>query len=78
MSPDDRIVRLLSEWLARHLDNEQLLTALQETDLTGLDPEAREAVEELVAELPQRGRLERGGLEVLVRETIELLALGGC
>ena len=55
--PDDRLINVLSHWLARHVDDEEL----------------RE-VDELREEL---GRGEGSGkLEMVVRETLEALALG--
>jgi hypothetical protein len=77
VSPEDRIVNLLSRWLAGHLDNDELRREIVQVGIDELDAARRDAMEELLAELeraPPRER--RGGLEVLVRETIEELALG--
>jgi hypothetical protein len=76
MSPEDRIVTLLSRWLARHLDNEELLWKLQAAGRDGLSPAQIEAVDELLGELAGSGRTGRGTLEPLVREAMEALALG--
>jgi hypothetical protein len=74
MSPENRIVNLLSHWLARHVDDDELRRELAEVDVSALGPEAREAVDELRVELE---RANGGGeLERLVRETLETLALG--
>jgi hypothetical protein len=51
--PDDELVNLLSQWLARHVDDDELRAGL--TAVEGRD---------------------RGKLEMVVRETLESLALG--
>lgn len=76
MSPEDRIVTLLSRWLARHLDNVRLREEIVAAGRDGLSPEQAEAVDELLAELGHAQPKERGGVEVAVRETLEALALG--
>jgi hypothetical protein len=76
MSPEDRIVTLLSRWLARHLDNEQLRAEVEAAGREGLSVEQAQAVEELLAELAASARTARGALEPRVRETMEALALG--
>ena len=73
---DDRIVTLLSRWLARHLDDEELRHGVSEIGTSDLSAEQAEAVDELLAELEQRTG-SRGDREMLVRETLEALALGG-
>ena len=73
-SPDD-LVTLLSQWLARHVDDRDLLRGLEDADAAGLDPEQADAVEELKEEL--RAPSGRGELEMVARETLESLALGG-
>jgi hypothetical protein len=75
MSPEDRIVTLLSRWLARHLDNARLREEIEATGREGLSAEQAEAVDELLAELAGAGRSDRGTLEPIVRETMEVLAL---
>lgn len=73
--PDDRLVTLISQWLARHVRDEELRSGIAEIGTVGLEPEQREAVEELLVELDRpRGR---GSLERVARETLEALALGG-
>lgn len=75
-SPDDQMVTLLSEWLARHIDNAQLLRRLEAVGLDGLAPGQTEAVEELLGELRNAAPTDRGHLEMVLRETFEALALG--
>jgi hypothetical protein len=74
MTPDD-LVNLLSQWLARHVDDDALkrglLEAQQQDDLSAVEAEA---VAELLAEL-EAGE-SRGELERVARETLEALALG--
>jgi hypothetical protein len=73
---DDRLVTLLSRWLARHVDDEELRRGVTEIGTADLSPEQAEAVHELVAELehPAATPADR---EMVVRETLEALALGG-
>lgn len=73
-SPEDRIVNLLSHWLARHVGDDELKRALVSTDTSMLGPGERAAVEELRTELAEHG--SGGDLEMVVRETLEALALG--
>ncbi|HEY7693011.1 MAG TPA: hypothetical protein VH816_11780 [Gaiellaceae bacterium] len=75
-SPEDRIVGLLSRWLARHLDNTELREGIAAAGRHGLSPDQADAVDELVAELGRAGPTERGDVEMVVRETLEALALG--
>ena len=76
MSPEDRLVGLLSRWLARHIGNAGLRAGIDAAGRAGLSPEQEEAVDELVAELERAGPAERGDVEMVVRETLEALALG--
>jgi hypothetical protein len=71
---DDRIVSVLSHWLARHVGDEELRRALEEADPLRLSPAQVEAVDELLAELRRDG--DRGEVERAVRETLEAVALG--
>ena len=73
--PDDQLVSAISRWLARHTSDAELRERIGEVGLDGLDPGQRAAVEELAAELALGNG--RGGLEMLARETLESLALGG-
>jgi hypothetical protein len=74
MSPD-ALVNLLSHWLARHVDDQDLRAGLVEAEGRGeLTGDQAEAVSELLAEL-DAGE-SRGELERVARETLEALALG--
>jgi hypothetical protein len=70
-SPNDRIVALLSRWLARHIGDDELLRQLTGLGTDGLSPGDAEAVGELTADL--RAGRRHGELEVAVRETLEAL-----
>jgi hypothetical protein len=74
--PEDEVVSALSHWLAFHLGNEDLRARLRSIDTSGLEPGQGEAVDELLAELESAPEGERGELEMLVRETLEAVALG--
>jgi hypothetical protein len=76
MSPEDRLVGLLSRWLARHIGNAELRAEIEAAGRDGLSTEQDEALDELVAELERAGPTERGDVEMVVRETLEALALG--
>ncbi len=69
----DRIVSLLSHWLARHVDDDELRGQIDEIGAAGLTDDQREAVAELREALQGD---HAGELEVAVRETLETLALG--
>jgi hypothetical protein len=73
-NPEDRLVTALSHWLARHADDEELRRVVEAVDLSGLGRDASEAVRELREELADPNR--RGDLEMVVRETLEAVALG--
>jgi len=74
--PDDEIVSLLSHWLAFHVGNGELRAGLRAVDTDDLSPDQAAAVEELLAELEHAPEGKRGELEMLVRETLEAVALG--
>jgi hypothetical protein len=79
MSPDrqdDAVVQLCSRWLARHIGNAELAAALADAETTQLQPGQAEAVEELRDALVEAGDARTPTLEVILRETIEALALG--
>ena len=76
LRPDDEIDRALSHWLAFHLGNAELRARLEAIGADGLSAEQAEAVEELRAELRTAPEGTRGSLEMLVRETLEAVALG--
>ena len=67
---------MLSHWLTRQLGNDELLQGVEEVGTDALAPGQAEAVTELVEELRSAAPGERGGLEMVVRETLEALADG--
>ena len=73
-SPENHLVNVLSHWLARHVDNAELLRELEAADTSTLSPTQAEAVQELREELVSTNG--RGDLEMVVRETLEAIALG--
>jgi hypothetical protein len=73
---DDEIVALLSEWLAVQVSNDELRRRLLLVDTDSLGAEQVDLVDELLAELGRPGVVHRGDLEMLVRETLETVALG--
>jgi hypothetical protein len=73
--PDDRIVTLISRWLARHASDDDLRRGLEQVGAGELDPDQAEALGELLKEL--RGPASRGEAERVARETLEAIALGG-
>jgi len=73
---DDQLVTHLSHWLTRQLGNDELRRKVQEIGTDELAPGARDAVNELLAQLATAVPGERGQLEVLVRETVETLVYG--
>jgi hypothetical protein len=74
--PEDEVVTALSYWLAFHLGNRDLRLRLREIDTAALDPDRAEAVAELQQALEHAPEGERGELEMLVRETLEAVAIG--
>ena len=70
---DDRLVTLISRWLARHLSNEELRAGLEEADPAELSREQVEALDELRAALDEHPRRARDGRA----RDAEALALGG-
>jgi hypothetical protein len=73
-SPENQLVNVLSHWLARHVDNVELLRELEAVDTSALSPTQAEAVQELRVEVVSTNG--RGDLEMVVRETLEAVALG--
>jgi hypothetical protein len=69
---DDQIVTLLSQWLAGHVGDEELKRGVGSIGTDELSAGQAEAVRELLAELGS----DQGQNEMLVRETLEALALG--
>ena len=72
---DDRLVNVISRWLARHLPDEELRRELDRVEPGALEPGQVEALDELRSELGEDR--ERAELEMVARETLEALALGG-
>jgi hypothetical protein len=73
-SPENHLVNVLSHWLARHVDNAELLRELEAVDTSAFSPAQIEAVKELRQEVVSTNG--RGDLEMVVRETLEAVALG--
>jgi hypothetical protein len=73
---EDRLIAVISKWLGRHMGNQELRRQITESGTEGLSPSQAEAVEELAAELAQVAPGERGHVEMVARETVEVLALG--
>jgi len=73
---DDEIVALLSHWLMGSLGNDELRKRVEEIGPDELAPGQRTAVSELLDALGNAFPGDRGGLEMVVRETIEALAYG--
>jgi hypothetical protein len=69
---DDQIVTVLSQWLARHVDDDELRSRVEAIGTDELSAQQAAAVEELLEELGE----DPGQNEMLVRETLEALALG--
>ena len=69
---DDQIVTVLSQWLARHVSDAELRRRVEAIGTEELSATQAEAVDELLGELGA----DRGQDEMLVRETLEALALG--
>lgn len=72
---DDRIVNTISRWLARHITDQELRAELGAIDSGELGPDQAEAVSELQHEL--EAGAGRASLEMIARETVEAVALGG-
>jgi hypothetical protein len=73
---EDRLIAVISKWLGRHLGNDELRRRIRESGTDGLTPGQVEAVEELAAELGRVEPGQRGHVEMVARETVEVLALG--
>jgi hypothetical protein len=72
---DDRLVTVISGWLAGHVSEGELRRELVAARAAELAPDQAEALDELRAELAKQSR--RGELQMVARETLEALALGG-
>jgi hypothetical protein len=73
---EDRLVTVISRWLARHVDDDELRGQIAAIGTEDLEPEQATAVGELATELERRGA-SRADLEMVARETLEAVALGG-
>jgi hypothetical protein len=72
---DDRLVTVISGWLAGHVSEQELRLELGRVRRAELERDQVEALDELRAELTKTDR--RTELEMVARETLEALALGG-
>ena len=72
---DDRIVTAISRWLARHIGDGELRSELDRVGTADLAPDQAEVVEELRNELDAASG--RAAVEMVARETLEAVALGG-
>jgi hypothetical protein len=72
---DDRLVTVISGWLAGHVSEGELRRELETARRADLAPDQLEAVDELREELANES--SRGELQMVARETLEALALGG-
>jgi hypothetical protein len=71
---DDRLVTVISGWLAGHVSDQELRLELARVRRSELTRDQVEALDELHAELAENER--RAELEMVARETLEALALG--
>jgi hypothetical protein len=71
---DDRLVTVISGWLAGHVSDQELRLELAHVRRSELTRDQVEALDELHAELAKNER--RAELEMVARETLEALALG--
>jgi hypothetical protein len=71
----DRLVNVLSQWLAGHVSDDELRSFIDGQPLEELSGDGRELVDELREELDDEAA-SPGDVEMLVRETLEALALG--
>jgi hypothetical protein len=72
----DRIVNLISTWLAGRITDEELEREIERVGADGLAPDQAEAVAELREELDRGEPAKRADLERVARETLEAVALG--
>ena len=70
--PADALVTAISEWLAGHSSDDRLEEELSSVDPQALDPEQREAVEELLEGLRDEGA-RRAEVNMVARETLQAL-----
>lgn len=72
---DDRLVTVISGWLAGHVTEAELRRELEGVRAAELAPDQAEALEDLRAELEHES--PHGELQMVARETLEAVALGG-
>jgi hypothetical protein len=75
-SVEDRLIAGISKWLGRHIGNDELHRQISASGTEGLTPGQVEAIEELAGELEGLEPGQRGHVEMVARETVEVLALG--
>ena len=73
---EDRLIAVISKWLGRHIGNEELRRQITDSGTDGLSPGQIEAIHELAQELDRVAPGQRGHVEMVARETVEVLALG--
>jgi hypothetical protein len=73
---EDRLIAVISKWLGRHMGNDELRRQISTNGIEGLTPGQIEAIEELAGELEGLEPGQRGHVEMVARETVEVLALG--
>jgi hypothetical protein len=73
---EDRLIAVISKWLGRHMGNDELRRQIAKRGSEGLTPAQAQAVGELAQELQRVEPGERGHVEMIARETVEVLALG--
>lgn len=71
-APADRIVNVLSHWLAGHVPAERVRDEVERVGTDELTPGQAEAVDELLGEL-RDPHGHRGELNMIARETIQAL-----
>jgi hypothetical protein len=71
----DRLVSVLSHWLAGHVRDDELRAEVEQVGTDELAAEQAEAVDELLTELRDPNS-HPGELNMVVRETIQALAFG--
>jgi hypothetical protein len=72
---DDRLVTVISAWLAGHVSNGEMRAEVDRGRRAELEDAQVEALDELRVQLAETDR--RAELEMVARETVEALALGG-
>jgi hypothetical protein len=73
---EDRLIAVISKWLGRHIGNDELRRQIAGSGAEGLTSTQAEAVAELARELDHVEPGQRGHVEMVARETVEVLALG--